>query len=114
MLGDLGEYVRTNKAGEVKLGYEKGSESEGKAKGNILGSYGGTPNKKHERDFLGITEKELTKILKNYPLEKKDRAITKLLLKEIIEKEFKVAASEVSAETMSMALNIMREGELLE
>lgn len=57
-----------DKAGELVIGFDKSDdELNGKAEGNILGTYGkDTPNPSKARDFLGIQEKDLNKILKNY------------------------------------------------
>lgn len=50
--------------GKIKVGFEKGSEENGKADGNIRGTYGSdTPNKKKARPFLGISQQELKNIL---------------------------------------------------
>ena len=63
-----------DKAGEITIGFDKSDdELNGKAEGNILGSYGGDPNPKKARDFLGIQEKDLNKILKNYVSDDSDR-----------------------------------------
>jgi hypothetical protein len=48
----------------IVVGYDKGTEENARAEGNILGSYGGDPNPKKARDFLGITDNELLKIIK--------------------------------------------------
>ncbi len=49
----------------IEVGFERDSEENAKADGNIRGTYGkDTPNPKKARDFLGITEKELMKIIK--------------------------------------------------
>lgn len=47
------------------IGFEKGSEENAKADGNIRGTYGNSiPIKGKARDFLGISEKDLLKIIK--------------------------------------------------
>lgn len=51
------------KDGRIVVGYPEGSEEAGKAEGNILGSYGGDPDPKKARPFLGIKPKELQKII---------------------------------------------------
>lgn len=51
------------KDGKIVVGYEKGSDEEGRAEGNILGSYGGDPDPKKARPFLGIKPNELKKII---------------------------------------------------
>lgn len=48
----------------VLIGYDKGAEENGRVEGNRLGSYGGDPNPKKARDFLGLTDDELRKIVK--------------------------------------------------
>lgn len=50
--------------GKIKVGYEKGSDEEGRAEGNILGSYGGDPDPSKARPFLGIKPDNLKKIIK--------------------------------------------------
>jgi hypothetical protein len=50
----------SHKSGEIVIGFDKSDdELNGKAEGNILGSYGGEPNKKKARDFLGMPKDEL-------------------------------------------------------
>jgi len=58
--------VLQTKPGEIKIGYNKGDDEAGRAEGNILGSYGGDENPSKARRFLGISEKDLNKILKKY------------------------------------------------
>ena len=48
----------------VLIGYDKGAEENGRVEGNRLGSYGGKPNSDKARDFLGLTDDELRKIVK--------------------------------------------------
>lgn len=55
--------ILDEKDGKIIVGYEKGSDEEGRAEGNILGSYGGEPDKKKARPFLGIKPNELKKIV---------------------------------------------------
>jgi hypothetical protein len=48
----------------VLIGFQNGSEENGKAEGNILGTYGQpTPIPGKKRDFLGLTKSDLNKIL---------------------------------------------------
>lgn len=56
----------SDKSGELLIGFDRDSEMNGRAEGNILGSYGGEPNKKKARDFLGITDFELEDIVSTY------------------------------------------------
>lgn len=49
----------------VEVGFEKGSEENAKADGNIRGTYGSdTPDPKKARDFLGIEAAKLARIVK--------------------------------------------------
>ena len=49
----------------IEVGFDKGSNENAKADGNIRGTYGSpTPNPKKARNFLGISDKELTRIVK--------------------------------------------------
>lgn len=54
----------SEKSGQITIGFEKGAEENGRAEGNILGSYGGEPNKKRARDFLGIQPKKLRELIR--------------------------------------------------
>jgi hypothetical protein len=47
----------------IEIGYDKNTEENSRAEGNILGSYGGEPNPKKARDFLGIDPKVYAKII---------------------------------------------------
>jgi len=68
--GDLLENMQllSHKSGELTIGFDKGDqELNGKAEGNILGTYGQPrpiPGKK--RDFLGITKGDLKSVLSEY------------------------------------------------
>ncbi len=63
MLAALEVLDKTSRS--VTIGFEQGSEENAKADGNIRGTYGKpTPDPKKARDFLGITETELSKIIK--------------------------------------------------
>lgn len=50
--------------GKVEIGYPKGSDMNGRAEGNIIGSYGGKPNESKARNFLELSAKELRNIIK--------------------------------------------------
>lgn len=65
------ELLNNFKNGKIQIGFEAGTDENARAEGNILGSYGGDPDKEKARDFLGIDEADLKKILKKYPV--KDR-----------------------------------------
>jgi len=69
--------------GSVTVGFENGTEDNGKADGNIRGTYGSpSPKKGKARDFLGIQPSEKTKILNRFPL--RDRERSKLKAEEIV------------------------------
>lgn len=66
LTGEMMESIEllSNKPGEIIIGFEKGNdELNGKAEGNILGSYGNEPDPSKARDFLGIDEDELGQII---------------------------------------------------
>jgi hypothetical protein len=48
----------------ITVGFEKGSTENGKADGNIRGTYGNPSPVGPKRDFLGISEKDLVKFVK--------------------------------------------------
>lgn len=54
----------SSKKGSVLVGYERGSSENGKAEGNVTGSYGGSPNKRKARNFLGLLKSEINAIVK--------------------------------------------------
>jgi hypothetical protein len=56
----------SHRAGSLLIGYDRGSEINGKVEGNRTGSYGGSPNPDKARDFLGLRDKELQDILMDY------------------------------------------------
>ena len=55
-----------HKNGELVIGFSNGTEDNGKAEGNITGSYGGAPNARKARNFLGVTKSELNSILEDF------------------------------------------------
>jgi hypothetical protein len=50
--------------GYVVVGFSRGSEENDRAEGNQLGSYGGEPNPKKARRFLGATTREVEAALR--------------------------------------------------
>lgn len=61
---------------KLKIGYERGSEANAKADGNIRGTYGqSSPIRGKARDFLGLTDDELEKILSKYPRDDREAAL---------------------------------------
>ncbi len=71
MLGALD--LLSHKSGKIIIGYENGSEENARADGNIRGTYGHSKPITTGRDFLGITDRDLDRILKNYPVEDRSR-----------------------------------------
>lgn len=67
--GDMLDSIKIlNNAGRsVEIGFEEGSEENGKADGNIRGTYGKPRPVGPPRPFLGISDKELKAILNKYP-----------------------------------------------
>lgn len=59
--GDMLSELSVTKHGKgfLEIGYKDSSDQAGKAEGNIIGSYGGEPDKSKARNFLGIDESEL-------------------------------------------------------
>lgn len=80
----------SHKAGEIVIGFDKeDSRLNGKAEGNILGSYGGEPNKKKARDFLGLSSDDLEVIIDSFDTdveltEEEVRALTRELTDELL------------------------------
>lgn len=69
--------VLSAKKGKIVIGFEKGSEMNGRAEGNILGSYGQpSPNKAKARNFMELSDNELAKIIKKLdilPMEEQNK-----------------------------------------
>lgn len=55
--------VISNRSGVVTVGYERGSEENGKADGNIRGTYGQSKPTGKARDFLGLPKEEIERII---------------------------------------------------
>jgi hypothetical protein len=65
--------------GSITIGYREGDDfNNGKAEGNITGSYGKSPNPKKARDFLGISSGELDAILTKYPISREGLSISEI------------------------------------
>lgn len=79
---DAMEIVDNFQNGKVKIGYDGENSQQGKAEGNITGTYGGSGGP--ARDYLGISESELSTILRKYPAgtEKAANRAKERLLKE--------------------------------
>lgn len=62
--------ILNHKKGAIQIGFQRGTDANAKADGNIRGTYGkSTPDSSKARDFLGIPEPDRDKILSNYPLD---------------------------------------------
>lgn len=58
-----------SQTGKLTIGISEKDVDHDKAEGNIRGSYGKpTGSKKNARDFLGISQTEVNKILKSFPI----------------------------------------------
>lgn len=67
----------SHKSGEVVIGYKDPSdELAGKVEGNRIGSYGGEPNAKKARDFLGIASDDLEVLIDAYQSEEELEPLT--------------------------------------
>lgn len=53
----------SERKGALTIGFENGTPENDKAEGNRLGSYGGDPNPKKARDFLGIDRRKLAELI---------------------------------------------------
>jgi len=51
--------VISHSKGQLIHGFENNTPENDRAEGNILGSYGGDPNPKKARDFMGLTKQEI-------------------------------------------------------
>ncbi len=86
LTGDMLTAVETtsNRPGELKIGVPFNSGEWGKAKGNILGTYGKNTGKTSKaRPFLNLSKEEVKGILSKYPLKKDEREKKLSKLKEM-------------------------------
>lgn len=82
--------------GEIVIGYKEPSdELAGKIEGNRSGSYGGEPDDKRARDFLGIDQDELDLILSSYRQETES-----LNIDQLTEEEIKVLSAQLSSDIL--------------
>lgn len=58
--------VISHRPGSIMVGYQNGTEENSKAEGNQLGAYGGRPNNRKARSFLGLTSSELDTLVSKY------------------------------------------------
>ncbi len=72
MLGAL--TLLDSKNGTLTIGYEKGSQENAIADGNIRGTYGQKTSVGPKRDFLGITKSDLARIMDRFTPEEAETA----------------------------------------
>jgi hypothetical protein len=80
--GDMLSSIKTlnTRSGSVTIGFDAGDENNGKAEGNIKGTYGNRRPVGPRRDFLGLTNGDLTsKVLKNFPLDNREKLSERVL-----------------------------------
>lgn len=99
--------VLSHKKGEVTVGFDKSdTENNGKAEGNILGTYGQKTSTGKKRDFLGISDTDLRKqVLKNYPEKdktKRQEAVKEYLVAQEISEDI---VDNISTSDMERILN---------
>lgn len=70
---------------KIVIGYEQDSEENDRAEGNILGSYGGDPDPKKARDFLGIDKEVFAEIVAKNIGKKKDQKLMRFIERHISE-----------------------------
>lgn len=59
----------SHRAGSLLIGFENHTEENARADGNIRGTYGQPQSTGKSRDFLGIRDRELNRILDGYPID---------------------------------------------
>jgi hypothetical protein len=88
--------------GKVVIGFDKDDEVNDRAEGNILGSYGGDPDKEKARDFMALSQNEVDKIIKSLAIEtEEDQTILRNKPSEIRSRATKLATelmSDIDAE----------------
>lgn len=56
--------VLSKSKSHITVGFDADTPENDRAEGNILGSYGGDPNPKKARNFLGVSQKELRALVR--------------------------------------------------
>lgn len=88
----------SDKSGSLLIGYDRSDKDlNGKVEGNRLGTYGNKKAVTQPRDFLGIEEKDLKKILNKFPIE--DR-------KSRLERALKILAANEAAEEVVQGVDV--------
>jgi hypothetical protein len=74
----------SQKDGQLEIGYDaRRTKLNGKVEGNVKGTYGQKYkriSKRKPRDFMGITQKDLDKILGRFPLDDRTTRLAEILL----------------------------------
>lgn len=84
--------------GEIIIGYSDENDQQGKAEGNILGTYGqSSPIRGKARDFIKLDKDEIEKILKKYPIENKTKR-DRSTMSRLKGKEFVKSSGEYTSE----------------
>jgi len=88
MLDEMTHLSRQDTVRKLALGYIKSDKAmNGQVEGNVLGTYGNkSPIPGKERDFMGISKKDLNAILDNYPIETKKDKVERLARTKIVER----------------------------
>jgi hypothetical protein len=73
MLAAMRELKNKSTSTLLAIGYSKSDPEAGRVEGNVLGTYGQSKPVTKGRDFLGISQKDLQKILKQYPLDDEEK-----------------------------------------
>jgi hypothetical protein len=63
MLGKMQYFPSLSGKGEIVIGFKDGTKAQRKAEGNILGSYGRSPDPGKARPFLDILKKDLNALI---------------------------------------------------
>lgn len=74
--GDMLDALKVLKIGRdyIDIGFDGRTTQDKKAEGNILGSYGKSPNSSKARDFLGLPKSQINEILADFELDEQEKA----------------------------------------
>lgn len=70
MMGDID--LLSHRKGNLRIGFQRGSESNAKADGNIKGTYGQEKQVGPKRDFLGITKGDLNALVNIFDFQERE------------------------------------------
>lgn len=83
----------------IEIGYDKGSDENGKVEGNRLGTYGNSKPVSAPRDFLGLTDNALKALLRDYPLRSTTKKSASDVRQESVDEV--IASSEFTSQELS-------------